>query len=358
MEKQQLTDYFKDVIGQNAIRQKFSLAISGKKLHHGYILAGRPGLGKEALAIELMKIRNCESSRTGYCGNCKSCHDLAALSSEDLLYIQPTVKESENSADMPDYIGKELAKKGSLKGYYKLNYPTSGNISIDQIKEIREFARFASLRRSAKFVIIYPAEGMNKEAQNALLKVLEEPPADFHFFLITENRNLLLPTIISRCQTIDFPDLNSSDLTDYLARYIQPLPPNAQAAVANAHGSIDTLNKLISPEGARLLEAEEKLYRIFKTTTPPETVRQLDEFHSQCSSSDLGAQVILESVSRRLISDLHATNTTAALNCIARLSAYFSSALYLIERNISLRLLFINIYLTYREELRKWKINP
>ena len=60
-----MNDYFKDIFGQKAIRHKFSLALNQQKLHHGYIFAGPPGIGKEALAIELMKIRNCETSRTG-----------------------------------------------------------------------------------------------------------------------------------------------------------------------------------------------------------------------------------------------------------------------------------------------------
>jgi len=351
-----LTHLFKDIFGQTAICEKFSMAIQAKKLHHGYIFSGQKGIGKEAVAIELMKIRNCENSNGGYCGKCKACRDLSALSSEDLLYIQPSVKESENSADMPDYIGHELAKKGAKKGYYKLNYPTTGNISIDQIKEIREFARFASLRKSAKFVIIYPADGMNKEAQNALLKVLEEPPANFHFFLITEHRNQLLPTILSRCQTVDFPDLRTEDLALYLKSEYPVLPPNAELAINNANGSIDNLQKLISADGARLLETEQKLYTIFNKTTPPDTIKQLDELLSLTGNGEVTAAQVLESVSRRIIKEIHQSNSPQALNCVKRLTTYFSSALYMLERNINQRLLFVNIYITYREELRKWKI--
>lgn len=351
-----MAHFFKDIFGQSAICEKFSLAVEAKKLHHGYIFSGQKGVGKEAVAIELMKIRNCESSVGGYCGKCKACRDFSALSSEDLLYIQPAVKESENSADMPDYIGHELAKKGTKKGYYKLNYPTSGNISIDQIKEIREFARFASLRKSAKFVIIYPADGMNKEAQNALLKVLEEPPANFHFFLITEHRNQLLPTILSRCQTVEFPDLRAVDLTSYLKKEYPVLPANAEIAISNANGSIDNLQKLISADGARLLEIEQKLYTIFNKTTPPDTIKQLDELLSLTGNGEITPAQVLESVSRRIIKEIHQSNSPQALNCVKRLTTYFSSALYMLERNINQRLLFVNIYITYREELRKWKI--
>ena len=145
-------------------------------LPHALLLYGPKGMGKSIFAQYLTETLLCDQKQA--CGNCKSCKLLMANTHPDLMTIQP--------AD----VGKQ--------------------ISVDQIRSTIQFCSLTAKYGHYQIVIINPAEAMNRNAANSLLKLLEEPPSDTIIILISHNPMILTATIRSRCQKLDFsrPDKN------------------------------------------------------------------------------------------------------------------------------------------------------
>ena len=354
---------YKDVIGQSEIKKRFSKALLNYKLHHAYILTGSPGTGKEAFAIETIKIANCtEKSDKGYCGECRFCRDMNNLSSDDISFITPNIikkSDSEKEINRKSKVFSEyLAEKGKMHGYLRSpDFSGSRFITIDQIKQIRSYSNYNSLSNAKKFVIINPAEAMNKESQNALLKILEEPPANFHFFLICENTSRLLPTIISRCQAINFSLLSDSEISEYLNRYEKELLLSEDELIENSSGSLETLRDLNTESGKEKLKIEKYIKAIFTDSKPPQTIELIDKAIAIIKEklSETEFLTIINKVAGSLIRDeLKENYTSNKINSMEKIAEYFNNFIHMWQRNINQRLLFINLYLNYKEEIKKW----
>lgn len=130
----------------------------------------------------------CETpAEEGACGQCPSCRWFLGDNHPDFRHIVPAADlESEEA-------GEGERKKGSRQ------------ILIDQIRELEDFVFVGGHRNGARVVVVEPAEAMNQAAQNALLKILEEPPSSVYFILVSSRWRRLLPTIRSRCRTLALP---------------------------------------------------------------------------------------------------------------------------------------------------------
>lgn len=155
------------------------------------LLSGQPGLGKRTTALFLARAILCESSRDGLgaCGTCASCHLIAAGNHPDLRLVELATEE-----DQPGE-GEETASTTKKP---------SKQISVDRIRALGEFVTTTAYRGRAKVILIAPAEAMHPGAANAVLKILEEPPGNTHFLLVSHQPDRLLPTIRSRCFQIPF----------------------------------------------------------------------------------------------------------------------------------------------------------
>jgi hypothetical protein len=356
---------FRDVIGQKKITQSLSGAILNGKLHHAYLFTGPAGVGKEAAAFELIKIINCLNGKgtSGYCGECRSCRELSNFNSDDLLYLFPTIAKAADSdkiiKDKSDQTNTELREKMRLKGYYKFSFKTGRFITLAQIEEIKQFARYNSINRSKKFVIITPCELMNKEAQNSLLKILEEPPSDLFFILISENPSFVLDTIRSRCLNITFPPLTEEDIKSFISSIYPDISPERTEELAkDSFGSTDTLAKLISEKGGNLQTLHNDLYNIFTDTLPPKTVNLLDAFIEELKElSDAETDYVLRKTLEKLLDTTYGNERKKSLDGRKTIMTDFERFGIMYRRNVNPRLLMTNLYLNYREEFKKWKIN-
>jgi len=356
-------DLFRDITGQKKITGSLSQAIFNNKLHHAYLFTGPAGVGKEAAAIELIKLVNCPDRKddSGYCGECRSCREISGLSSDDLLYIFPTINKAGDSdkviKEKSVMISSELKQKSKLKGYGKFSFKMGRFITLSQIDEIKLFSRYNSISKSKKFVVIYPAEHMNKEAQNSLLKILEEPPADLFFVLISENPSYVLDTIKSRCLNIPFPLLSEDDIRQYLLKYHAELDKNIlDDLVQNSFGSIDTLSKLMTDSGSRLIRLYEDLVAIFSDSLPPKTLNMIDSFLDEIKElSDTEIDFILRKTLNKLLSTTFEDDLKDSIESRGIIMVDFERFGMMYRRNINPRLLLINLYLNYREEYKKWK---
>ena len=356
-------DLFKNITGQKTVTGGLSASVLNNKLHHAYLFSGPVGVGKEAVALELIKILNCQTGKgtSPYCGECRSCKQLSSFSSDDLLYIFPSINKASDSdkalKDKADMVNRELKNKAEMKGYHRFLFKTGRYITLPQINEIKFFARYNSINKSRKFVIITSAELMNKEAQNSLLKILEEPPGDLFFILISENPSFLLNTIRSRCLNIHFPALSKTDILDFMDKYY----PNIEKDIAddlaeNSFGSVHNLFDLISDSGKDIIRLHEKMFDMFHNSMPPETIRIADAVIEQIRQySDNATNIIITKTLKKLLNSLFSDEFKESVEPRERISTDFSRFMYMYKRNINPRLLLINLFLNYREESKKWK---
>lgn len=188
-------------------------------LPHALLLAGPPGQGKRVFAEALAALLLCESPAQGTvaCGHCAGCRLRAAENHPDLLRVVP---EAEGAGE--EEAGAEPAKA------------KSSQIRIDQVRELQPALTVTAHRGGRRVVIVDPAEAMNVFTANALLKLLEEPPAGVVFLLVSAQPQRLLPTLRSRCQRWDFPMPEADAVLPWLQREYPATPTELLALVGGA----------------------------------------------------------------------------------------------------------------------------
>lgn len=191
-----------------------------QQLHsHAVLLHGSPGIGQFEFALGLARAWLCESQTDAplkpACGHCVSCKLIDAGSHPDLAVVLPEnlqamwggTLEGADDGDSTEKAGK--AKK------------LSGEIKVDAIRAVVQFAQHTASRGRAKVVLIHPAEQLNMVAANTLLKTLEEPPGVVRFVLSGSAIDSLLPTVRSRCQAWRLPLPDESSAAEWLQSQIQ-----------------------------------------------------------------------------------------------------------------------------------------
>ena len=161
---------FGDVVGQEHVAQALRNAITSERVAHAYLFTGARGVGKTSTARILAKSLNCPNAVAGDpCNDCEVCESIASGSDVDVLEIDG-----------------------------------ASNRGIDDIRSLRANVNIKSMRSRFKIYIIDEVHMLTKEAFNALLKTLEEPPPSVKFIFCTTEPNKLPDTILSRCQRFDF----------------------------------------------------------------------------------------------------------------------------------------------------------
>ncbi len=227
---------FAEIIGQEHIVQTLTNAIVTKMVSHAYLFSGPRGSGKTTLARLLAKAVNC-AENDGYepCNKCSSCLEI-------------------NQGKAVDFIEIDAAS----------------NRGIDDIRSLREGARFAPIKLPYKVFIIDESHQLTKEASNALLKILEEPPNHTIFILATTEIHKMIPTIVSRCQSFDFKKLTVPEIIkklEYISdkekikierSALELIALNSDGALRDAEGLLDqAITFLGSEDGVAKIKAED-----------------------------------------------------------------------------------------------------
>jgi len=198
-------------IGHDEAWADWRRALAGERMHHGWILAGRRGVGKSAFAMAAAR----ELVAEGGIPQPEGEHP-------DIRYVSHPPKNDAEARKRDDGKPYELAR----------------NIKVDQIRELQRRLTTRPTLGSRRAIIIDPADDMETSAANALLKSLEEPPAGTYFLLIAHRMGRLLPTIRSRCRVLNFPRVSDLDMDAILARESpQASAEERAAAIAAASGS-------------------------------------------------------------------------------------------------------------------------
>jgi len=178
---------FEEVIGQRHITQTLQNAISQKRVAHAFLFTGARGVGKTSTARILAKALNCETGpHINPCNHCKTCEEITNGVSMDVIEIDG-----------------------------------ASNRGIDEIRELRENVRYTPAKSRNKIYIIDEVHMLTREAFNALLKTLEEPPPHILFIFATTEPHKIPATILSRCQRYDFKRIPLREVTESLKRIVE-----------------------------------------------------------------------------------------------------------------------------------------
>jgi DNA polymerase-3 subunit gamma/tau len=225
---------FSEVVGQSAVVKTIVNALRRNKLSHALLFAGIKGTGKTTLARIVAKALNCQNINPEEyepCNQCQSCVEIMKGIHVDVLEID-----------------------------------AASNRGIDQIREIIDALKYAPAKGKAKVYIIDEAHMLTKEASNALLKSLEEPPSHVYFILATTEPNRLPPTILSRCQRYEFRRLDFKLIFNHLQRICelenyQIDQPALELIAREAQGSLrDALSLLDQAMAYGVRTKEDLLY--------------------------------------------------------------------------------------------------
>ncbi|MGW8220969.1 MAG: DNA polymerase III subunit delta' [Syntrophobacteria bacterium] len=193
---------FAEIIGQKRIINLLRRALAQDHLPHSFLFTGMDGVGKQRTALTLAKVVNCENGAAGdCCDRCVSCRKAASGNHPDINTIE---------------------RDGPF-------------IKIEQIRALKQRLRFKPLEGLYRVTIINNAQNMKIEAANALLKVLEEPPAENLIILTAYEITSLLPTIVSRCLHLPFQPLATKEISTHLCQ-AHGLEPKKAAVMAELAG--------------------------------------------------------------------------------------------------------------------------
>ncbi|HVM60776.1 MAG TPA: DNA polymerase III subunit gamma/tau [Verrucomicrobiae bacterium] len=222
---------FDDVVGQEHVTTTLKNAIEQNRLAHAYLFVGPRGIGKTSTARIFAKALNCVKGPTVTpCDKCDNCKEIAEGRSLDVLEIDG-----------------------------------ASNRGIDEVRELRETVKYAPARGKFKIYIIDEVHMLTKEAFNALLKTLEEPPPHVKFLFATTEPQKVLPTILSRCQRFDLRRIPSSLIVEHLKSIAKKekvsIDDAALAAIARgAEGGLrdaeSALDQLIAFCGNKIAESD------------------------------------------------------------------------------------------------------
>lgn len=225
---------FEEICGNAGLVAHLQGALRRKKTSHAYLFLGGEGMGKKQLARTFAMCLECEAEQTEPCGQCSSCRAFLAGSHPDIVTIRPSKK----------------------------------TLGVDDIREqILEDVKLKQYRYPYKIYIVEQADTMTVQAQNALLKTLEEPPSYAVFLLLAERMENFLPTVLSRTVVLKLRPLPEQTVADYLCRKKLVPPEEARVLAAYAQGSIGRAMFLMEEEGFAAMRQDilSKMERLTQT---------------------------------------------------------------------------------------------
>ena len=207
---------YKDIIGNEQIKEHFKNAIRLNRVSHAYILNGDRGMGKKMISKTFAMALQCEKFDGEPCMECRSCRQAMTDNQPDIRYV---------THEKPNVIG------------------------VDDIREqINNDIRIKPYSSRYKIYIVDEAEKMNVQAQNALLKTIEEPPEYGIIILLTTNAEMFLPTILSRCVMLNMKYMENRQMREYLMQKMEIPDYQAEVIIAFAGGNLGKAIRLATSD--------------------------------------------------------------------------------------------------------------
>lgn len=230
------------IIGHQQIIEQLQRTVASERIAGAYLFVGPTGVGKETVARYFAQLIFCQQDAQPptVCGTCLACRKVDSGNHPDLQFIRP---------------------EGSL-------------LKIGQIRELQKQIIYEPLEASRKVYILTDTERMNPEAENCLLKTLEEPPAASVLILLTSNIQALLPTTRSRCQILQFHPMPTQELAKTLTDKFSVAPEQATALAIAADGAIGKALAQLEKGDVR----PETVPEVLKETDPLAAFRLAENF--------------------------------------------------------------------------------
>ncbi|MFC2135727.1 ATP-binding protein [Bacteroidota bacterium] len=233
--------------------------IKSNRIPHAFLFVGKEGVGKHHVAIQFAKKLNSDDS-ANFNSIQKKISNLSEPYIKYIISLPRGKSESKDdsatsslSKDVIETVTDEIGKKIN-NPYYKISIPKASSIKINSIREVKKFININYDEIKYRIILIGDAHLMTEEAQNALLKSLEEPPNGVIFILTTPYENRLLPTIKSRCWTINFSPLTDLSLVYILKKYHQIDKNIAEKVAYFSDGSVTEAIRLCEEDFEELVE--------------------------------------------------------------------------------------------------------
>ena len=238
---------FKDVVGHSKIKEQLVYTVNESRISHAQLFLGPEGSGNLALAIAYAQYIACTNKQgNDSCGVCSSCQKFQKLIHPDLHFVFPvaTSKTIKKDPVSDDYISQwrtavnENPYFNQNKWYEIIEIENKqGIISKNESYQILRKLNLKTFESEYKFMIIWLPEKMNTYAANKLLKFIEEPPEKTLFFLVSENSEQIIPTILSRTQLIKIPKIDNDSLYSAICDRAGVSPEKAGDIVHLANGN-------------------------------------------------------------------------------------------------------------------------
>ncbi len=252
-----MEDFLDNLVGHKPVKLRLKKIIESGNIPHAFLFSGQKGVGKFAFAIEFIKYLNKSKNLSD-----KGISQIKKLQKPYVEFIFPLPsKKNETPNDSPyakldeselDAVHQAIEKK-IQNPYFKIEIPKANNVKINSIRQLKKYLSVDKSEIPYSAVIIEDAEKMSDEAQNSLLKSLEEPPEGIIFFLLVSDENSILDTIKSRAWYINFPNLTENDVAEILLKYSDASPDDVKKIAPFAEGSVTKGFKILE-YGAEIID--------------------------------------------------------------------------------------------------------
>lgn len=271
---------FRDFMGQSALIEKLASDFQLGQFVHAYLFAAAPGVGKRSLAMLCIQTLYCTAAHKP-CGQCNGCRRVA---------------------------------QGNVADVHTLR-PDGASLKVNQIRELIETVQLRPFEGGTKAVLIEEAQRMTPQAQNCLLKTLEQPPGDTVFFLLCESTGGILPTVLSRCRVISLRPLSDRAMSARLAAHGIP-EEQAQRVITLAQGSVGRALELLADQ-ERLAFREQVQRTFWNAKSTADILNAATGFKGERAAADDALRMLQEALAQAM-RDRLAGNQTSETGWLAR----------------------------------------
>ncbi len=372
---------FSEIPGLSNIKEKLVRAIETGKVAHAQMFSGPEGSGNLTLALAYATMLNCTNPKNGdSCGECPSCRKTDKLIHPDVHFVFPVSNVKQTSSDnvvSDTYIG-EWRKFVGQNPYgssmeWAITFAAENkqlNISREESRNIVRKLSLKSYESKYKIMIIWLAEYLHPSAANALLKLLEEPPENTVFLLVTYDSEQIIGTILSRVQLVKIRAFNNPEVEGYLTDQPGVAADKASFIATMASGNLNQARKLLDDDETGTSAFFQEWMRICFMCAYDRMVQTAENFANsskinQKAMFQFGMTIVRDALLTQNGADalIHGANAekkfasdfskAMKLVQLEKLYGLFNQANYHLERNCNPKITFLDTSLLISETFRK-----
>lgn len=371
---------FSDIYGHQELKQTLVSSVKNDHVAHALLFSGNPGGANLALALAFAQYINCEDKEDNdSCGSCVSCSKLEKLIHPDLMMVYPTFSAAAKDKEKAKASQKVAFREKVIATPY-MTFPDWVNsieaekkqciISVDEGRNIAKYVSMKAFEAKYKVVLIWLPELMNQSCANSILKILEEPPARTIYLLVTNDFEKNITTILSRTQMVNVPNFSDDDVKSFLEDK-HFVPKNRAKQIAkNADGNLRRALKMINQEADNsAVWFVDWMRATYKADIP--TLVDMGEDFSKFPRAeqmallkhglDIGREIMLQQIDleelKRVSEEdakfLEGFSKVFDNEKLETFVTLLNEAQYHIERNLNVKILFLDLSLNLAKSLRK-----